>query len=604
MAGTRPEGPPIFTLPPEGCSRFARTCKAAHTVVQSSSLWRALHRAAFDPPPPSATEDPSAQPYEYARQVQRRTRAETLLLALEKDSAHVPGGELVALLATLVDLAVSRTADPESRNEAFLALHLPLTSTAILALHPTFSRSNARVLRSSSAAGKAASPSSAELDARKQISQLASHLHTLATPSPLALASPSIRTAAREIVYEKGNFSRLTGWGPLMSDGSGRVDWRKVEALAMVMKANMSDAESLGWGDDHEEDDKAVIPGGWGSTRRGSAGPVRTDAGGRDWAGVESREWRGSYAFLHFPIWHHFNFHRSGPFTPTLADEHEAVGDCMSLKLKLLPEGEWPDEIDVPDLSAEALERALDETDEEDEDWVGSGAEDEGSEASDDGEGDDYYTTTGGPAAASSSSAARAASDPPRRPRRRSTADSPHSDDDDQGMSFSSDEDLMATRPYSPAPFQPPPVSSSSGPAPLSPGPLTTTFSPPSNTFGPSAFSPSVSSQETPKLAFAGTFSAPAMGQGSAHLQAPNDRAIRGTVEMAPDGSGAVRWSYVIRYAGMDQWAMNGIQITVGSRTGVVGVWTSADRAEEGPCGPFWYWPHIPAHEDVEAPVA
>lgn len=33
----------------------------------------------------------------------------------------------------------------------------------------------------------------------------------------------------------------------------------------------------------------------------------------------------------------HFNFHRSRGYTPTLADETEAVGECMTIELKLLP---------------------------------------------------------------------------------------------------------------------------------------------------------------------------------------------------------------------------------------------------------------------------
>lgn len=47
-----------------------------------------------------------------------------------------------------------------------------------------------------------------------------------------------------------------------------------------------------------------------------------------------------------------YSFHRSSSWKPTLEDENEAVGDCMSLKLRLLPPGELPT---APDQSASDL---------------------------------------------------------------------------------------------------------------------------------------------------------------------------------------------------------------------------------------------------------
>ncbi|GAA5973227.1 hypothetical protein JCM11641_006333 [Rhodosporidiobolus odoratus] len=641
--------PKLFTLPPEtllhalsfatpqACSRFSTTCTLAHSLAASPSLWRQLHQSLFDPPHPPLN---SSSTYHYPLKVQQRTRAQSLLNSLVDPASTLASSNLPSLLETLVDLAKSRADSPHSRNQALLTLHFPPTSSHLLALHPTFSRNPTRNLRSNSrdetrekGKGKATDSASAWAT-RASVAQLASHLHTLATPSPLALASPSIRTAAREIVYEKANYTRLTGYGPFMSDGSGRVDWIKVEALAMVMKANMEDAMAIGWADGLDSDEgETVVPTGWSSTRKGSAGSTRTDPEGRDWAGVESQEWRGTYAFLHFPIFHHFNAHRSGLLQPSLADEHEAVGDCMSLNLKLLPEGEWPDELDVPDLSAEALERALEESDgSDDEDYIGSGVDEVGGEEDSSSDYEDSHFATNPSASAGPSTRTRRASvssapatTPPGAGSSRlpeSTANSPllpdnPSNQQTQGAPSLSDAEGDAEEDENDvtlSSFRARISTSLPGPAPLLPGPaLPGGFipCPPPTTFAPStpstrigstistAPSDSTSTFEAekektphrPNLAFSGT-STPLAFRGNfttaaPHMgQRPSDRTIRGTVALTPEG--VVRWKYVIRYGGSDQWELNGVQCEVGNRQGVLGVWASADRAEEGPCGPFW----------------
>ncbi|BGP50756.1 hypothetical protein JCM10450v2_006682 [Rhodotorula kratochvilovae] len=641
--------PAIFRLPPEilvhalaqatpeACAAFSRTCRAARTLVQSTALWRALHLARWDSPTSTR-----AGEYAFSAQVQRRARATALLAAFRDRAEPIPPAELKPLLETLVDIALSRPPAPpsaaddpapqesDSLSERWLELWLSPTRSGgetLLALHPTFSRSSART-RSGAKALAAQSPSALVRAAR--IAQLAAQLHALATPSPLSLV-PSIRTAAMETVYERANFLREALYGPFMGDGSGRVDWRKVEAIAIVMSANVDSARTFGWGTERaggggaagagagaaaeDGDDPVVPPRGWNSTRPGSASALSAEADPRDWAGVtHPAGWRGTYAFLNFPSWVHWNFHRGGGFVPSLADEHEAVGDCMELQLELLPEGEWPAENGQPDLSDDAVGRE-DGDDEEDSDWDAGSAEDGGDGSSGDESSDNEF---GYFVAADGRSAVRPAQ-----------GASGHAPADGQ-------QDENGSEPYSP-PYDP--VDEDDAPAltaaefvalagAVLPGPLpaaphtaaSAAYPPPCLTFRPpspptahpaavpsssaAAFPASSSSAAYPKLAFHGT-SLPRLGFTGTFTNAgppsltPRDRSIRGTVELTPEGH--VRWQYLIRYAGADQWSMNGVQLGgPRSRAGVVGIWSSADRAEEGPCGPFWYWPHCPSNAQAD----
>jgi len=441
-----------------------------------------------------------------------------------------------------------------------------------------------------------------------RVAQLAAHLHVLATPSPLVHASPSIRTAAKELVYEQSNFRRDSLYGPFMNDGSGRVDWRKLEALAIVCGANLDEAVTIGWGqvdgdDDGDGDDGPLVPPrGWSSTRPHSAGPVRTDPAGRDWAGVtHPGGWRGTYSFLHWPTFAHYNFHRHGP-APSLAHEHEAVGDPMVLRLELLPEGEWPHEIDQPDLSGEALADE-DGDDDEDEDWAAggsAGASGSEEESSDEDEDQPYFATTGGghvggAGRATSNAPGDAEVTPPtslpdelgERDKELVDASTAFLEPDDPPLSPEQLAALAAPLALGPLPAAPHTAASAACPPP------DLTFRPSSSTLASTASSSSAAAfpplafhgSSLPRLGFQGTFTNAPLH--SAHVRRPSDRSIRGTVSLTPEG--AVRWQYVIRYGGSDQWAMNGVQVGgPGSRKGVLGVWTSADRADEGPCGPFW----------------
>ncbi|GAA5821797.1 hypothetical protein JCM11251_001029 [Rhodosporidiobolus azoricus] len=654
----------LYSLPPEilthalahasprDCAAFSRTSRASHSLCQSASLWRALHRARWDPPIPSGGAHPlpsspgeggtATTVYDYATQVKRRARTETLLVALAStdDPKPIPPAEHDLVLSTLVDLAESRlpVTDPASRpsqNEAFLETHLAQTSPTLLALHPSFSRSSLRALRSSTKSSSDSDPPTATATATAfHLSQLASHLTVLSSPSPLLLSTPSILTSARETVYEKSNYTRLNAWGPFLPDGSGKVDWRVVEAVAVVMGSELGDAVGMGWGTEGErEGDETRVPrGGWEVSRPGGARTVK----GRDWAGIEGKEWRGTYAFLHWPIWYHFNFHRPSPAfllsTPpsrlpppnSLAEDPSSLGDPMTLRLSLLPEGEWPKEIDVPDLSRESLEAAVEAEEEEGEErdgeWSaererarGRGVGEGGSSASEseEGSGEDWgYSEDEGDegeidlddflrhshhhrqgsdrhAHAHAHPSSTSSSSPPTSPPNPPLA-SPH------------------PPPGYPGPLPSPPPRSSD--APLYPG-MQLTFAPPPPP-PPSADAPCPSASSGPAdpfppLAFSGT-TRPTSSLHHPHRSASSplpSRTIRGVVLPTPCRS--TRFHAVIHDGGQDQWNLEGVVVSRGGRMGVLGVWTGAERAEEGPCGPFWYWPHDPdADPSVEQTAA
>ncbi|GAA5949318.1 hypothetical protein JCM3765_003369 [Sporobolomyces pararoseus] len=537
---------------PRDCAKAATVNRSLNVLCSTWTLYRDLLLSLCDLYFPT-TEANSDYPYQtLCRRFVQATAA------LEKIQGGLPpptASELIAILETLVHVATSRPpAGKPSLNEVFLEKYLSPSSSTILSLHPSFS-SPRPYLRS-----QARKPTPEDV----VISELASQLHSLSTPSLVSIASPSIRNLSREIVYERLNFTKSSAYGPLKSDGSGLVDYRKVEAIQILMNANLEEAKTMGWGQESGEEE-TVSPTGWSSTRTGSASSSLKLEGKevdeRDWAGITTHEWRGTYAFLHFPVYHSFNHHRTSTYIPSLAEESEAVGDCMSLKLELLPEGE---EISPPmeafrtssnqNVDARGVRRGgsdLDSDEDSDFDENALDDEEEDTSASSSDDEDDLTThfVTNRP-----------------RPERNTPPTSPPESHD-------------VPPPIGPLP---PPSKSRSSELPSTPTP--------SNPFPKLSFRGTSMPLQLRTLSFTGTFV-----NSQSHFNM-RDRSIRGTVEM--NEVGEVIWKYIIRYGGIDHWAMTGVQVGgPKSAFGVVGTWTCADRDaadDEGPNGPFWYWPNMP----------
>ncbi|KIW91056.1 uncharacterized protein Z519_07950 [Cladophialophora bantiana CBS 173.52] len=65
---------------------------------------------------------------------------------------------------------------------------------------------------------------------------------------------------------------------------------------------------------------------------------------------------------------------------------------------------------------------------------------------------------------------------------------------------------------------------------------------------------------------------------------------VRGCASLVPGGR-EVRWRFIIYYGGQDQWQLEGVQPGGIRSGGVFGLWTQCDHEENGPVGPFCYFP-------------
>ncbi|KAL8276956.1 hypothetical protein RQP46_010684 [Phenoliferia psychrophenolica] len=316
----------LTNLDPVDVAHFCASSRASYAFADSFSLNKALFLSLFDPPtsPPDG-DDIVGAGFPWAERLRARVRARGWISSSAAVEQLVSSPEdLERTLAALVDVAETRSAGSSgssepSLNETFLETHLDPATIDELGRR----RKGGHALRKIDK----------DVDPNSRVGQLASHLVALHSPTPHTLGSPLARTTAREVVYSQANFLRASNWGPFVAGTGGSkangvvVDWRKLESLAVVMAANLKEMEGTGWGGEEVE-----VPSGWESTRPGEVPE------GRDWAGVEAQTFVGTYAFLDYRSFEHYNFHRSNNYTPSLEDESEAVGDCMQLTLKLVDE--------------------------------------------------------------------------------------------------------------------------------------------------------------------------------------------------------------------------------------------------------------------------
>ncbi|KAK7189981.1 hypothetical protein DPSP01_006285 [Paraphaeosphaeria sporulosa] len=87
---------------------------------------------------------------------------------------------------------------------------------------------------------------------------------------------------------------------------------------------------------------------------------------------------------------------------------------------------------------------------------------------------------------------------------------------------------------------------------------------------------------DLPKLYFEGTSTRQATERPSI--------GVRGVACLAPGGR-EVRWRLIIRYAGADQWQLEGVQPSGIRCGGIYGLWSHVDHDDHGPMGPFYYTP-------------
>lgn len=90
-------------------------------------------------------------------------------------------------------------------------------------------------------------------------------------------------------------------------------------------------------------------------------------------------------------------------------------------------------------------------------------------------------------------------------------------------------------------------------------------------------------STDLPVLFFSG------ISQGQARRHGPAI-GVRGCASLLPGGR-EVRWRFIIHYGGHDQWQLEGVQPGGIRSGGVFGLWTQCEHEENGPVGPFCYFP-------------
>ena len=557
---------------PRAAVRFGGTCRLAHSFIDGdSTLWRSFFLSSFDD---------SAEVASYREAVQERERAGAVVRSRELRPEDKVG-EFRRTIAALLDVASSPMPASGSSNDAqWLRDAFGANDDARRLFLLGFTSPSVQ------AATRLGDP---------ELRSQAARLHALHMPLAGACLAPPERIGAaddaallderarlRRAVYDKSSFGRDASWGPFKprktpahprSAGSAQsrrqrtrawhdaleVDWEKVEAVQRIMALNLQEAIEEGWGDPAldrslREGEEAVRPpsGSWEDSKARPA-----PANERDWAGVEASEWRGTYAFLDYRDWDHFNHHHPRGL---LLWEHEAVGDTMALRLRLLPPGERI--MRVRDLHTD----------------------------------DDFFDPDSPMTAPDNVSSETTAALRTVMARRASLLRRPQTNDDSDEEDESSDDDFVPDGVFLESENE----SDSSMAAASSSGEAAETSEADEAT---EEIAQEASEDETPPtsppdehgeepLSFMGTteplhFNGTFASHARPHM-AP-DRSIRGTVRRMKDG--AVHWEMIIRYMGADQWLMHGVQVNVGARAGIFGTWSTADHDDAGPHGPFWYWP-------------
>lgn len=121
------------------------------------------------------------------------------------------------------------------------------TSSNIDFLNEMFSKSQNKelFLCGSALFGRLRPPAKSDVLLSFKDRQLSAKLHSLygvpITHGPITVATRSSRTypIACSKVYDLRNYTDKTMWGPFMEDGSGNVDWERVEAIMVVLGHNL-----------------------------------------------------------------------------------------------------------------------------------------------------------------------------------------------------------------------------------------------------------------------------------------------------------------------------------------------------------------------------
>ncbi|KAF3923804.1 hypothetical protein ABW21_db0200211 [Orbilia brochopaga] len=120
---------------------------------------------------------------------------------------------------------------------------------------------------------------------------------------------------ARSKVYDLGNYNSNTMWGPFRADGSGRVDWEKMEAIMIVLAYNMNltvEETDPSFGTVWKVKFRGAIPYSGPSAEPSLLNEIDSPLEARDPYGVTGT-WLRVVCFLDYHDFHAFNFSSAPP---------------------------------------------------------------------------------------------------------------------------------------------------------------------------------------------------------------------------------------------------------------------------------------------------
>lgn len=165
------------------------------------------------------------------------------------------------------------------------------------------------------------SQSAREMD-RIVRSEAASRLHVLCGLTEWEERDGKAIGRARRITYDWNDTDELNDYGPFKRDGSGEIDWRRLEAICTVVARQFALAVR----------GRMILPQGFCFSL-----PYRTlvdPTVPNDWARAQGT-WCGTYVFLHWEDLVEFNAFQNAADRPRLENGPEACGGLMKLELKL-----------------------------------------------------------------------------------------------------------------------------------------------------------------------------------------------------------------------------------------------------------------------------
>lgn len=153
-------------------------------------------------------------------------------------------------------------------------------------------------------------------------SDAAYRLHVLCGISPQEQNDEKYLAKARRVVYDWDTTNANNDYGLYKPDGSGEIDWRRLDAtmtvasrqFCMAVRARMNIPIGLCFSIPNRILLDEKLP--------------------EDWARCTG-QWSGTYVFLHWEDLVEYNLSRDAPHRPTLDNGPEACGGLMKMELKL-----------------------------------------------------------------------------------------------------------------------------------------------------------------------------------------------------------------------------------------------------------------------------